>query len=57
MVGGGEVQMAEDFLLEILRELKGTSFLSRAVPEKYPILRVLQMITEHKGKVVQELEK
>ena len=56
-VGGGQVQLAEDFILEILRELKGTSFLSRAVPEKYPILRVLQMITEHKDKVVEELKK
>lgn len=56
-VGGGQVQLAADFILEILRELKGTSFLSRAVPEKYPILRVIQMITEHKGKVVEELKK
>jgi len=56
-VGGGQVQLAEDFILEILRDLKGTSFLSRAVPEKYPILRVLQMVTEHRGKVVDELKK
>jgi len=56
-IGGGQVVLAEDYILEILRELKGTSFLSRAVPEKYPILRVLQMITEHRGKVVGELEK
>lgn len=56
-VGGGQVQLAEDFILEILRELKGTSFLSRAVPEKYPILRVLQMITERRGKVIGELNK
>lgn len=54
-VGGGKVVLAEDFILDILHGLKGTSFLSRAVPEKYPILRVIQMITEHRMKVVQEL--
>ena len=56
-VGGGKVQLAEDFIIEILRQLKSVSFLSRAVPEKYPILRVLQMITEHKTKVLEELKK
>jgi len=56
-IGGGSVQLAEDFIVEILKELKSTSFLSRAVPEKYPILRVLQMITEHREKVVVELNK
>jgi hypothetical protein len=55
-VGGGQVVLAEDFILDILHELKGTSFLSRAVPEKYPILRVLQMISEHRKKVVRELK-
>ena len=55
-VGGGKVVLAEDFILDIIRALKGTSFLSRAVPEKYPILRVLQMITEHRHKVVEELK-
>ena len=56
IVGGGQIQMAEDLIMEILRTLKATSFLKRAVPEKYPILRVLQMITEHKGKVINELK-
>jgi len=55
-VGGGKVVLAEDFILEILRGLKQVSFLSRAVPEKYPILRVIQMITEHRMKVVEELK-
>jgi len=56
-LGGGKVQLAEDFILEILKELKGTSFLSHAVHEKYPVLRVLQMITQHRDKVVEELKK
>lgn len=54
-IGGGQVVLAEDFILEIIRVLKQIPFLSRAVPEKYPILRVLQMITEHRVKVVKEL--
>ena len=48
--------MAEDFILMILNVLKETSFLKRAVPEKFPILRTLQMITEHREKVVRELK-
>jgi len=55
-IGGGQVILAEDFILQILRELKHISFLSRAMPEKYPILRTLQMITEHREKVIKELE-
>ncbi len=43
-IGGGQVVPAQDYLLEILRELKNTSFMSRVVPEKYPILRVMQMV-------------
>jgi len=42
-------------ILMILHELKSKPLASRAVPEKYPILRTLQMITEHKDKVVAEL--
>lgn len=56
-VGGGKVVLAEDFILEIVRELKGTSFFSRAVPEKYPIIRVLQIITQHRKKVAEELRR
>jgi hypothetical protein len=44
-VGGGQIVPAKYYLLEILRELKNTSFRSRVVPEKYPMLRVLQMVT------------
>ena len=55
-IGGGKVVLAEDFILEILKELKGVSLYGRAVPEKYPILRTLQMITEHREKVVGELK-
>jgi len=56
-VGGGQVFLAEDFILEILHELKSTSLSSRAVPEKYPILRTLHMITGHRKKIVSELKK
>ncbi len=56
-VGGGRVQLAKDLILEILNKLKGITSSSRAVPEKYPILRVLQMITDHRKKIVQELGK
>ena len=45
--GGGQVVPVKDYLLEILRVLNKKSFTSQAVPEKYPILRVLQMVTHH----------
>jgi hypothetical protein len=54
-VAGGRVVLAEDLIIKILRELKNISLSSRAVPEKYPILRVLQMITQHRSKVIREL--
>ncbi len=56
-VGGGQVVPAKDYLLEILRKLKNTSFMSRVVPEKYPILRVLQMVTHKWEYFVEELKK
>ncbi|MFH1070054.1 MAG: hypothetical protein V1794_10595 [Candidatus Glassbacteria bacterium] len=54
-IGGGKVIPVVDFIIEIIRELKKTPFLKRVVPEKYPILRVLQMITAYREKVVKEL--
>jgi len=56
-IGGGQVVPAKDYLLEILRKLKNTSFMSRVVPEKYPILRVLQMVTHYWKYFVEELKK
>lgn len=54
-VGGADVVIAKDYILRILRELKGISPSSNAVPEKYPILRVLQMITSHRKEVSKAL--
>lgn len=55
-IGGGQVIPAKDYLLEILRKLKNASFMSRVVPEKYPILRVLQMVTYYWEYFVEELK-
>jgi hypothetical protein len=54
-VGGGQVVPAVDLVMRILCELKEVSFLKRAVPEKYPILRVLQLVAGHKNKLATEL--
>lgn len=43
-VGGGKVRTAKELISEILGVLKDIPFACRAVPEKYPILRVLQII-------------
>ena len=45
--GGGQVVLAKNYVLTILHKLKKSP--SRIVPEKYPILRVLQTVTENWG--------
>jgi hypothetical protein len=40
-VGGGKVVLVKKFLLDVLEGLKGTH---NTVPEKYPLIRALQMI-------------
>jgi len=56
-IGGGQVVLAKNYILDILRELKKPSSLSRTVPEKYPILRVLQMVAYYWGYFDKELKK
>ena len=55
-IGGGKVILAENYILMILRDLKTKPIVSQAVPEKYPILRTLQMISEHRVRVMNELQ-
>lgn len=43
-IGGGKVVIARTYILDILREFKKSSYSSQIVPEKYPILRVLQIV-------------
>lgn len=56
-VGGGKVVPLKNFILNILSELKQIPFMSRAVPEKYPMLRLLQTITYLRKEVVGVLQK
>lgn len=56
-IGGGQVVPVKDYLIGILRELKNTPIMSRAVPEKYPILRVMQMIANYWTYFDKELKK
>jgi len=55
-IGGGQVVLAKNYILDILRELKKPS-LSRAIPEKYPILRALQTVAYNWGYFDKELKK
>jgi Holliday junction resolvase-like predicted endonuclease len=55
-VGSATVQMVDDLIVRILHDLKGRPLMSRAVPEKYPILRTLQMIAEYRKRVTEELK-
>lgn len=56
-IGGGQVVPVKDYILKILRKLKNTSFTSRAIPEKYPIIRILQMVTHYWEYFGEELKK
>jgi hypothetical protein len=55
--GGGQVVPVKDYLLDILRVLNKTSFTHQVVPEKYPIIRVLQMVTHHWKYFDEEIKK
>jgi len=54
-IGGGEVRMASDLIVEVLRRMRGVHLLSHAVPEKYPILRTLQIIATYWRKLADEV--
>jgi hypothetical protein len=47
-IGMGRIIFIEQFISTILKELRDISYLKRIVPEKYPILRTLQIIGNHK---------
>lgn len=47
-IGGGKIIFIEQFISTILKELSDISYLKKIVPEKYPILRTLQIIGNHK---------
>ena len=47
-IGGGTIKLASKFLKEIIDSLKSTRIAKGFVPEKFPILRTLHMVTEYR---------
>jgi hypothetical protein len=43
-IGPGRVQMVDDLMTKIVERLKDVPFSRKAVPERYPLLRLLQMV-------------
>jgi len=52
-----QVVIAKDYVLEILRQLKDISSVEKSVPEKYPMLRLLQMVVWYWEYFAEELKK
>lgn len=48
-IGGGRLIATRELVLEIVHGLKGTSPLSGAVPETYPLVRTLQLAAAAQG--------
>ncbi len=54
-VGGANLMLVSELLVEILRELRAQKVSSQAVPEDKPILRTLQFVAEHRDIAFQAL--
>ncbi len=50
-VGGGQIKLLGEFLAEILADLENISWSKRAVPEQYPLIRTLQIVSEFRESI------
>ena len=55
MIGGGTIKLLDELLAEIIAQLKSVSWLKRAVPEQYPIVRTLQLVAHFRGSLQKAL--
>jgi hypothetical protein len=53
-VAGGEILMVDDFLTEVVRDLKTKRIAKAIVPEQFPLLRVLQLACEYRQTLFHE---
>lgn len=51
-IAGGRLQSVDDFLEEILLKVSRQSMLSNAVSEHYPLLRCIQLLSDHREVVM-----
>jgi len=49
IVGGGTIMLIDEFVAYILAELATVSWSSRAVPEQYPLVRTLQVVSHFRA--------
>ncbi len=54
-IGSGQVIFVEHFIANIINRLKTISYMSNIVPEKYPILRTLQIVGNHRELFIRTL--
>jgi len=51
-IGGGNVLVTQELILEILRNLKKYNYENRSIPEQYIILRTLQLVVTNSKDVI-----
>ena len=55
-LGGGAIKLIDEFLAEIVAELKKVSWYKRAVPEQYSLIRTLQMVAQFHESILKALD-
>jgi hypothetical protein len=51
-IAGGKMMMVSELIPEIVAGLKDQRIKSRAVPEAFPLLRTLQLVTEYRVRII-----
>ena len=46
-IGGGEIKLASELLIEIFQGIRAKNLMSSAIPEQFPILRTFQYVSEY----------
>ena len=54
-VGGGKIKFLDEFVADILADLEDISWFKRAVPEQYPLIRTLQIVSAFRESVFKEI--
>lgn len=54
-IGGRPFKLQRELLIEILRDVKDIRSETNAIPENFPLLRLLQMISKHREAVINVL--
>jgi len=54
-IDGAEVKTSGQLIKEVLRDIRGINHHSQAIPEQFIILRTLQLVSDHRMKLIEVL--